>query len=93
MNAKRAIHRSMINKKILDKRSKRKLIKDLNTRIKYATKEGKTFIITFIEKEDPRWKHSPYVADYFEAKGYHYSCEILKLLDDDYKITIKWGEQ
>lgn len=93
MNAKRAVYQSKINKKILEKRSKRKLIKDLNARIKYATKEGETFVRAFIERWDPRWKHSPYVAKYFEAKGYYYSCEILELLDYDYSITISWGEK
>lgn len=93
MNAKRAAHRSERYKKILDKISKRKLIKYLNAHIKYATTEGKTFVRTFIEKDDPRWKHSPYVEEYFEAKGYHYSCELIEHLDNDYRITIKWGEK
>lgn len=92
MNAKRAAYRSKVYKKILDKRSKRKLIRYLNSCIKYATKEGKTSITTFIEKDDPRWKHSPYVAGYFEAKRYHYSCELFEHFDNDYRITISWGE-
>lgn len=93
MNAKRAAYQSELYKKILEKRSKKKLIKYLNIRIKETVKEGGTFIRTFIEKGDPMWKHSPYVAEYFEAKGFHYSCKINENLDDDYDIIIKWGEK
>lgn len=90
MNAKYIAFWSKVYRKSNEKTEKRRLKTYFKQRIKYAMREGKTFVRFFIEKGDPYWEYVPEAANQLIKKGFKCSFEINEHLDYDYVVTIEW---
>lgn len=90
MNAKYVAFWSKVYKKSNEKTEKRRLKTYFKKRVKYAMREGKTFVRIFIEKGDSYWKYVPEAANWLIKKGFKCSFEINERLDYDYDVTIEW---
>jgi hypothetical protein len=90
MNAKRIAFWSKVYRKSNEKTEKRRLKTYFKKRVKYAMREGKTFVRFFIEQNESYWKYVPEVAELLIKKGFKCSFEINERLDNDYDVTINW---